>query len=488
MRPALLLLAPLAAGCFHAPAADSAGGDASADDTGVPTDDTGETGSDSGEDSGGGPSGAFSRVDVHVSTGTATVIVVDWDSPGAVDAAWVEYGPTTAYGSVAPARDSQPPRAVLLGTPPGETIHLRVAAVVAGETLYSDDLTATAGALPTNLPAFTVTDTSGGAPFGEYVLTGWFAAGPGESGVVILDRAGDVVWYSTPVEGFMPAARPSRDGESILYLVYDDVTHADHAQICRADLDGEHTTCLDTPYCHHDFVELADGDLACIEEVADTWEDYALVGDAVTVWHAGGGSTRLWNAFDHITPVYSKEWTEHLMPRGADWTHGNGLWYDEAEDAWYLSFYYFGAIYKIPGAGGPQEWVFGGDQSDFTLDGEPFGPQHAPQWDAATSTLYLFDNAESGEGGSRAASFQLDTTTWTATEVQSWRHANGRRAAVLGDNHFLPSGYVATAWGDVGEVRVHDPSGATVWEVAFTPGTSVTQAYTYDDLYTMAPN
>lgn len=430
--------------------------------------------------------GDFGAVSARLSTGVATVVIVDWTAFDGADEQWVEYGTSTGYGHQAPLRLGHDDEALILGVKPGTKLHYRVGARVGDAVAYSADGTITTGELDLTLPTYDVSDDAPDEPWGQFVLTSSFNTGSGQTSVLLFNREGDAVWGFAVADGFIPAARPSRDGTAIVYLTYADVTDSENAQICRFDLGGEGQTCVATPYAHHDFVELADGSYTYTQEVAQRWETYDLVGDALVNLDTAGNTTQLWSSFDEITPVPTSQWSQHQLSRGIDWTHANGMWHDEDSGDYYVSFYYFEEVRKIDGASLTTDWVLGGDENDFAFDGPTFGPQHAPQ--RSGDSLYVFDNSTNGAGGSRIASYTLDEAALTATADVNWRHPDARHTNVLGDNHLLPNGYIATGWGDEGEMMIYSPEGDILWRYTPQPGVSSCQVYAFDDPYTMSPD
>jgi len=473
---------------------DDTGRATGADDTASGGGDTGET--DSGEvdsDDTGGHTGddtgvTVGTVHVRVSTAIATVLVADWAPAEGADAEWVEYGTDTSYGSTAPT--DGPGHALVLGLSPSATIHLRVVSQTGEVVTHSDDVALTTGALPEDLPAIPV-DEDRGDPFGTWLLTSLTSlvssggSSNGETSIVVFDRTGAIVWYTTPMSGFIPAARPGRDGRSIVYLWTETIASTDNSKICRVDLTGETTVCVDTPGATHDFVELADGSFSYGRDEFGMFEEYTLIGDTLTNMTPDGQSTELWNVWDEVTPVPSATWDGRAPGSIIDWTHFNGMWYDEENDDYYLSFLLLEQVRKVSGASGTTEWALGGLDSTFSFVGTEFGPQHAPQ--VTDSGIFVFDNGDSSVP-SRVAAYDLDLTRHVATETLSIPHPDGGHAIALGDAHLLPNGYLATNYGDTGDYFVFTGDGELVWAMYPAAGTMPGQLYVYDDLYRMTPN
>ena len=102
------------------------------------------------KDSGGTVDDAsFGEVTARLSTGTSTVVIVNWT--GAVEGAWVEFGADDTYGEEAPARTDG--EAILLGNHATSEVHFRLGAQVDGASVYSSDQVITTGAIPSGIPS-----------------------------------------------------------------------------------------------------------------------------------------------------------------------------------------------------------------------------------------------------------------------------------------------------------------------------------------------
>lgn len=419
-------------------------------------------------------------VGVRLSTGVETVVIVEWELDESADEVWVEYGADDGYGRVAPAwtTSGETGSAILLGLRADTEVHLRLAARSGEETRYGDDRRITTGALPPGVEGATV-EADAGDDFGDWFVTSTWDQASAETFVAILDREGEVVWYTDPVPGTILAARASRDGRSVVYQVTDGPFATEEAEICRASLDGESTTCFGTPMGHHDFLELEGDRWAWIRAETRAWEGYDLIGDALVEQEADGTVTEVWNAFDWITPEPNATWEQLQTPDGVDWTHTNGLWLDASTGAYYLTFLHLEMMHEV--ADGATRWVLGGPGSDFEISGERFGPLHAPM--AVPGGVMVFDNADRDAGSSRVLAYALDEGAMTATNTLERAHPDGRQNHTLGDAVLLDGDYVLGAFGESGDVMVWDPSGAIAWRARMA-GVAC-QFEVHDDLYAM---
>ena len=90
-----------------------------------------------------------------------------------------------------------------------------------------------------------------------------------------------------------------------------------------------------------------------------------VVGDNFVEFTSDGEIVWNWNTFDHLD-VY--RWSYHLLevywhnrgfPKHLDWTHGNGIIYDERDDSVIVSLRHQDAIIKIDKASGEIKWILG---------------------------------------------------------------------------------------------------------------------------------
>lgn len=398
-------------------------------------------------------------VTATVSDTIASVVTVSWVAPE-VDAVSVEYGPDTGYGHATPVRASAGPvhEVTVLGIPVVSTWHYRVVVEVDGERFVGEDHTVTTGSPAEDVREVETLLGPAGSVDG-YALLGASGAGP-PGDAVIRNPDGEVVWYWHAPDGQVFHPQRALDGSGILFNV-DNQGDWDVRRVVRVSMDGTSVEETPTPMGHHDFVQVPGIRFAYIAaEVRDVGgED--VVGDAIVEILEDGSTREVWNAFDalDVRPHYG--WEYPFYQEGRDWTHANGIAYDEADDAYYLSLYWLHQVVKIDRATGETRWVLGGDDGDLRLvDDAGFGPQHAPS--IVDGDLVLFDNRGGFDEDSRLVRYTIDEAAGTATLVWSWSQA-GLHAEVMGDALPLDDGTVVSAWGETGTVLVTDTAGEILW-------------------------
>ncbi len=324
------------------------------------------------------------------------------------------------------------------------------------------------GALPTGIPTFEVLE---GTLDADYVLLSWQEFPAESTGVYIIDHDGAIVWYWLPDWGIVPVAHPSGGDLLVMHSAHDTI---EDATVERVPLDGAPPSIAPLPLAHHDVIEVPGGYAAIVGEVREI-DGEAVVGDTLTEVLDDGTTRVVWNAFDEFPVTRHEAWGAGTYTAGVDWTHANGLFYDAAEDAYYLSLFYLRSVVKIDRATGATRWVLGGENATLALpnDAGP-GRQHAPE--LVDGELMVFDNGYNDPAGSRLVRYAVDEAAGTATRTWEWRHPDALFTFVFGDIDVLPGGGHLSTWGNYGEVVATDAAGAITWRARITPGYLLAQA------------
>jgi hypothetical protein len=187
---------------------------------------------------------------------------------------------------------------------------------------------------------------------------------------------------------------------------------------------------------HHDLIELQNGNFMTIAYTfGDAYYEgegtLHIAGDAIVEFTPSGQVVWAWDSFDHLDTqrrrdgfyIPQKIYDPVTDQDAYDWTHANGIVYDEAQGIVYICFRHQDWIVAIDHATGEILWRLG-DEGDFELVGDEywFFHQHSPQWQPDGSLL-LYDNAvgnperPDSQAHSRAVRYQLDYDAMTATKV-----------------------------------------------------------------------
>lgn len=133
-----------------------------------------------------------------------------------------------------------------------------------------------------------------------------------------------------------------------------------------------------------------------------------VMGDAVIEYDANGKILWKWDSFDHLDPMrvhfhlFQPYWMTRGFPGHLDWTHGNGVSYDERNGTIIVSLKQMDAIIGISRKTGEVKWIYGdptgwsGDLATKVLKPRgrfvryPFSPHH-PHVDGPGLVTY-YDN------------------------------------------------------------------------------------------------
>jgi len=390
--------------------------------------------------------------------------------------AMVEFGPDTSYGKATawyPVPGKYQRASILVaGMKASTTYHMRSQLKCFGNTLTSNDLTFTTGALPTSL-SFPHAQVSRPAPPGAAAAA---SENPGielislvvtKGGVMqayFTDRDGNPIWYyplTTP--GDFPFTMKLAPNGHILLTITRSVLGG--SILREVDLAGNTVRELDISTLaqavkaagfdfvpggyHHDLLPLDNGHLLVLVDVGKTFSSVSgytgpvtVLGDAIIDLDQNWKPVWGWNSLDYLD--VNRHLSPALLPGNVlDWTHGNALVYSANDGNLLLSMRHQSWILKIDyqnGAGtGRVLWKLG-YQGDFSLaqGDDPslwFSFQHFPSvisQNGSKTTLAIWDNGDnrvldtSGAlcvplpGGfnppcySRATVFQLDESAMVA--------------------------------------------------------------------------
>jgi hypothetical protein len=309
------------------------------------------------------------------------------------------------------------------------------------------------------------TSTAGDPPY--FLLTP--NAGPGTPGLMILDRAGGLVWYSPNGQGTeqrLDLKVQSYQGKPVLTWWEGQVT-AGHGQ--------GRVVIADSSYSPIATVSAGQGLSADLHEFVISPQDTALVTAykpvTANLSHLGGPAKGVvfsgvvqeidipsgrvlfeWSSIDHV-PVTDTvtPFTGGTSKVPFDYFHINSI--SIAPDGTLLvSARNTSTVYKIARPSGQVVWRLGGKRSSFEMGpGTRFWFQHhaLPQ---GANTLSIFDDggAPPKEPQSRGILVNLNTSTMRATLQRSYIHPTTRLLASFeGSMQVLPGSRVLIGWGNL---------------------------------------
>lgn len=308
--------------------------------------------------------------------------------------------------------------------------------------------------------------------------------------IVGLDLNGDVVWYyqvNTRIAGF-----DYLHNGHLFYLTHDfcaveiDMLGNKVAQWYagkRPQGEVEGATPVDVQTIHHQPHELPSGNFLVMtahskkiknfytSEVDPGAEkaDTNVMCDEIVEFRRDGSIVWNWNSFEYLDPnrigyqTLGPYWKVRGFPDHADWTHGNGLFYDEKNDAVLICLRMQDAIIKVDRSTGEIVWILGDHhgwpdwlQSKLLRpEGKVHWPYHmhnpkaTPEgtillWNNSIFQALPFDGKRKmlpHETYSRAVEYLVDEKRMTVREV--WASENGPdndscSCFAMGDVHWMP--------------------------------------------------
>ncbi|MDE0524516.1 MAG: aryl-sulfate sulfotransferase [Boseongicola sp.] len=195
--------------------------------------------------------------------------------------------------------------------------------------------------------------------------------------------------------------------------------------------------------------------------------DREIVGDMVVEFTPEGEVVWSWDSFDHPDPdrighdALDAYWHVRGFPGAADWTHGNGVAYDESDDSVLVSLRLQDCILKIDRLSGETVWILGDhDGWPARLQGRllaPIGENFRWPWHlhnprvTSEGTIMLFDNGIHGarpgqervafhESFSRGVEYSVDRDAMSVEQVWSSALTDAdamERTWAMGDAHRL---------------------------------------------------
>ncbi|KAL3461641.1 ASST-domain-containing protein [Aspergillus heterothallicus] len=199
-----------------------------------------------------------------------------------------------------------------------------------------------------------------------------------------------------------------------------------------------------------------------------------------------------WYSLDHVSPnssalpLSAKGPFDAFTPHNAwDYFHLNSAAKD-SDGNYLISGRNVAAIYKINGTDGSVIWQLGGAVgSDFAIpENIEFAFQHDARIryrseDGAIERISFFDNADHSQPGhglgesSRARYIELNHTSKTATEIQTFWPPDYLVANSQGNAQFLGDGNVFVDWGQAGAITEFSPAGEVVFHAYLDSAPSV---------------
>ncbi len=367
-----------------------------------------------------------------------------------------------------------------LGLRPSSEYQIETILYSGAKAIQADTTSFVSGPLPAWIPDIGVSGTD---------TTPGYLAISLPSGGVVVDNAGEVVWYAAMEGGNLNSFQSHGNGTWTL-LRQDDLAVFHVLNPLGAEIGT--LTCSEFRTRFHDLRIMPGGDywILCDDtRVMDLSAIGGLSSATVTgtvVQHraASGEVLFQWNAFDHF------ELTD--LPAGdragatVNFTHGNSIEFD-TDGNLLVSFRSLSEITKINVTTGEVMWRFGGLANEFTFLNDPkgfFERQHGVRR-GGPSEIQMLDN---GSGApSRMVRYLLNAQARTALLVMSFIDAPSTFTLVGGATAYYPNGHGVVSFGQAGRVVEVDPAGNRAWELTGINGSYVFRAHRIADLYHPVP-
>lgn len=323
----------------------------------------------------------------------------------------------------------------------------------------------TTGAIPEEVPVYTLKVDNGGPSDGYLIQTKESAPGF----ITVCDMQGQVVWYERfedegvrcvyydPQQGKMAVLAGHKDEEATTEMHRP--RYGQHIYVI--DLEGNRlsafpTTADHTQYPHHEIKLMPDGNILTVEAVIEYFDLSNIGGDShADVWGDGyvvltpeGRRVKDWSLFPELKLMENLSW---LNPRlyQYDLVHANSVSWDENGD-FYMTFHYISEIWKINGKTGEVEYRLG-EHGNLKLD-VPFakGGFHAVV-PLGPDRFLVNNNGASYGDPTNAQIYEVDTSSMTAHRIMNVAPPIEYTSTTGGNVEILPDG--KTVFFDFTQVR-----------------------------------
>ncbi|MES2639718.1 MAG: aryl-sulfate sulfotransferase [Myxococcota bacterium] len=358
---------------------------------------------------------------------------------------------------------------VLAGFPARAAV--TVAVDVLDEEGVDAETTVTTGALPAWVPDLTFTADVPEAAAGGFTVAALIDLTGGAP--LIVDGAGRPVWAQDRVtQGAITRARLSLDGAAVLYngLPYS----VDRpGTLTRVPLDGGAAETISVNGIHTDFVELPSGGYAALGWDLRTFGDRQILGTTIVEIEPDGASRVVWSVFDDFMPDLGFTYPSGYAADDTveDWSHINGLFYDAAEDDYYVTMTWIDGVARVDRGTGELVWTVSRHGGDFATVGAPVLEQpHSVQRTAEGLLVFNRGYPQDRDTCSEAVELVLDEAAGTVTNTMQHRSDRCLLVTYLGSAARLDGGNTLVSWSTAGQMDELTPEGELAWQVSAPVG------------------
>jgi hypothetical protein len=358
----------------------------------------------------------------------------------------------------------------MLGLLPETTYQAKLFAFNACGSTASKSLSFKTGALPSDLPAYTVTKLN--------PARGFVAFATGNYGIAI-DNNGRIVWYhrfpNGPGLNFQPqpngryTARPAADpGTPGSWVEIDPLGNVTRKLGCAHDM----------PARLHDMIALGDGSYLILCDETRT-VDLSAQGKPVnarvlgaSIQHLSSTGTVMfeWSAFDYLPIDLKVLDPADLNGASINWTHANAIDIDVYGSV-LVSFRNLNKIVKIDTQTRKIVWSLGGSSPDlkvYNAQVPVFVHQHGARF-VGINQVQLLDNLGE-QSGSRLEVYSIIDYYNEAALISSRFATDGVTAQIGGNTQRLFGGHTLVSFGNGASVEEYDAAGNLAWKLGGSPG------------------
>lgn len=261
-------------------------------------------------------------------------------------------------------------------------------------------------------------------------------------GVVIVDAAGEVVWYfNAPL--FTGIVR--RSNGNFVFLSWTrglmEVSPAGEVvnQVEQGPADGR--------WMHHDVITTPWNTVLVLANETREIDGQDIAGEAIWEWEPEAGRiTQRWSAFDFLVPA--ENWGPASIP--SDWLHANSISLGPDGNI-LMSLRFLDQVLSITPDFQEIEWRLGGINGDIAATGDAafIGQHTASELPAVNGRrrVLLFDNGSSERGYSRALELEIDPPGGTSRTVWEFRPTPDNFAFITSLARRLGNGNTFVAFG-----------------------------------------
>jgi len=429
----------------------------------------------------------------------------------------VEYGLDETLGTATPVGASGTSHEmVILGVKTGRTYQFQAVVDTASGEERSAMVEARVDSAEVSVPLWDLLedDDSLQCESGGFVLVSHIGAN--NSGVMIIDRDGDIVWSqpAPPPPADCPSityhqisrARPGPGPDELSYTTADGDRILQCGTIVRQPMDGTEPVVTYTDTSHHDYVHLPDGGYGWLgyefgPYASCTEKGMSLKSTAVdTIMESADGvefteATQVFSTFDDYAEPLKCDFNDENFLQAAgyfDLTHANSLMYRESDDAYFMMWRWHDNLIKVDRATGQKVWEFGGEYNDFTPmagqdEAELFNHSHMSEiWDGGAMIFNNNDFGPDDPGPSYVQEYVLDETNmeWAV----SWSWNTGGFENLLGDARRMPYSdcdNILISLSRSGLVQEMTRDGDIAWQAGMPIGNVSSRVHFIPDIYDM---